>query len=237
MTHLVVKARPTKHTRFIMAGVAVLMLLIAWGLYEMGRYRAGFDLLSVQQERGEYEDQLEMLAADIGQLREQKAILERSTQIEQEAYKQLETTVTGLQDEILELKGELAFYRGIISPSDAASKGLNVQSFELRSRGSAHSYQYKLVLTQVLNNDTLASGTVAVAVEGQEKGEVQEYPLQQLSKLDGELRFRFKYFQILEGELDLPEGFTPSKVSITVKPRTKSHKQLSQSYDWVVQGS
>ncbi len=236
MTHLVVKARPSKHSRLILVGVVVLTLLVAWGLYELGRYHSGFDILAVQQERGGYEEQLEILAAEISQLREQKAILERSTQIEQEAYKQLETTVTGLQDEILELKGELAFYRGIISPADAA-KGLKVQSFELRSRGTGGGYHYKLVLTQVLNNDTVVSGSVALAVEGQESGEVREYPLQQLSKEDSELRFRFKYFQILEGELNLPEGFTPSKVSITVKPRTKSHKQLSQSYDWVVQES
>jgi hypothetical protein len=76
---------------------------------------------------------------------------------------------------------------------------------------------------------------VAVGIEGQQEGETREYQLSQLSEEEGELRFRFKYFQILEGELHLPEGFTPSKVNITVKPRTKSHKRLSQSVDWAVQ--
>lgn len=234
MTHLIVKARSTKHSRMIAAGSIVLSLLTAWGMFEFGRYRSGFDIITVQQQRSEQAEQLDALAAEISQLREQKAILERSTQIEQEAYKQLETTVTSLQDELLELKGELAFYRGIISPADA-SKGLNVQSFSL-SNGGGRTYHYKLVLTQILNNTAVASGTVDLVVEGQEKGEAQQYPLRQLSKQD-EMRFRFKYFQILEGELDLPEGFSPSKVSITVKPRTKSHKRLSQSYDWEVQES
>ncbi len=228
MTHLVVKARSSSHSRWILALAVVLVLLTAWGMFEFGRYRSGFDILTVQQQRSEYADQLAALAAENNQLREQKAILDRSTQIEQEAYKQLETTVTGLQDELLELKGELAFYRGIISPPDAA-KGLNVQSFEIRNRGEGRTYDYKLVLTQILNNDALASGTVVFVVEGQQEGKAKEYPLRQLSKQNGDLHFRFKYFQILEGALDLPEGFTPSKVSITVKPRTKSHKQLSQS--------
>lgn len=236
MTHHVVTARSASHSRLIMVIAVVVMLLIAWGMFEFGRYRSGFDIIAVQQQRGEFSDQLTALVAENSQLREQKTILERSTQIEQEAYKQLENTVSGLQDEMLELKGELAFYRGIISPADAA-KGLNVQSFELRNRGTGRTYNYRLVLTQILNNDSLATGTVALVVEGQQKGVAQEYPLHQLSKQDGELNFRFKYFQILEGALDLPEGFTPVKVSITVKPRTKSHKQLSQSYDWVVQES
>lgn len=236
MTHLVVKARSTNHSRLLMTAAVVSVLLVAWGIFEFGRYRSGFDLIAVEQQRGQHAEQLAGLASENGQLREQIAILERSSQIEQEAYKQLETAVTGLQDEMLELKGELAFYRGIISPTDAA-KGLSVQSFELHNRGEGRTYQYKLVLTQILNNDNIASGTVALVVEGLHEGETREYPLQDLSKQDGELRFRFKYFQIFEGALDLPEGFNPSKVSITVKPRTKSHKRLSQSYDWVVQES
>ena len=236
MSHLVVKARPLWQTRLIKVGLILLTLLTAWGLFELGRYRGGFDILAAKEQRVSYEEQLAALAMDTSQLREQKAILERSARIEQEAYRQLETTVTGLQDEILELKGELAFYRGIVSPSDDA-KGLDVQSFELTSRGVERSFHYKLVLTQILNNNNVASGTVAFSVEGRENGEAREYSLQQLSKQNNELRFRFKYFQILEGELNLPEGFSPSKVNITVKPRTKSHKRLSQSYDWAVQES
>jgi hypothetical protein len=93
------------------------------------------------------------------------------------------------------------------------------------------------VLTQVLSNNNVASGSVAVSIGGELEGKAQQYELSQLSEEDGELSFRFKYFQILEGEFLLPEGFTPSKVNITVKPRSKSQKKLSQSYDWAVQES
>lgn len=236
MSHLVVKARPLWQARLIRTGIVLLTVAAAWGLFEFGRYRSGYDVMAAQEQRSSYEEQLDVLAMETSQLREQKAILERSARIEQEAYKQLETTVTGLQDEILELKGELAFYRGIVSPSDDA-KGLDVQSFELNNRGVERTFHYKLVLTQILNNSTVASGSVAFAVEGLEKGETKEYLLSQLSDQEGELRFRFKYFQILEGVLSLPDGFSPRKVNITVKPRTKSHNRLMQSYDWVVKES
>jgi hypothetical protein len=236
MSHQIVRARPQRQARLIRVGVVILALLIAWGLFEFGRYRGGFDILAAQDLQASNEERTVVLLKEISQLREDKAILERSARIEQEAYKQLDTTVSGLQDEILELKGELAFYRGIVSPSDDA-KGLDVQSFELSGRGVERSFGYKLVLTQILNNSTMASGTVALIVEGMENGEAREYPLQQISNQKGEMRFKFKYFQILEGEMSLPEGFSPRKVNITVKPTTKSHKQLSQSFDWAVQGS
>lgn len=236
MSHHVVRARPVWHSRLIAASLLMLAVLSAWGAYEYGRYRGGFDLLDAQSQEESFQEHLAAQQREVEKIREQKAILERSSQIEREAYKQLEGTVSGLQDEILELKEELAFYRGIITPNDA-SEGLGIQSFVLSSRGAATPIHYKLVLTQVLNNNTIASGQVGITVEGELKGKIQQYQLSQLSKEDGDLRFRFKYFQILEGDLRLPDGFTPSKVNITVKPRTKSHKRMSKTFDWTVQES
>jgi len=236
MSHRVVRARPIWHSRLIAASLLLLAILSAWGAYEYGRYRGGYDLLEAQSQEESFQEQLAAQQREAEKVREQKAILERSSQSEREAYEQLEGTVSGLQDAILELKEELAFYRGIISPNDA-SEGLGIQSFELSRRSAATPIHYKLVLTQVLNNNTIASGQVAITVEGELKGKIQQYQLSQLSKEDGDLRFRFKYFQILEGDLSLPDGFTPSKVSVTVKPRTNSHKRLSKTFDWAVQES
>jgi hypothetical protein len=168
-------------------------------------------------------------------LREQSAVLERSGQIERQAYKQLEGAVTGLQDEILELKGELAFYRGIVSPDDA-SKGLNLQNFELSSGPLSRQYHYKVVLTQVLNNGNVVRGNMRFEVAGLEQGEQKSYSLEQLSDSkdkDG-LEFKFKYFQIIEGDLMLPEGFEPIKVNLMVTPKSSTHKKLTQAFDWVV---
>lgn len=237
MSHRVVRARSVRHSRLLAGSLLLVAVLSGWGLFEYGRYRGGFDLLDAQSQEEDFQEQLAAQQREMTKIREQNAILERSHQIEREAYKQLEGTVSGLQDEILELKEELAFYRGIISPSDA-SEGLGIQSFELsRPNGVKAAIHYKLVLTQVLKNNTIASGHVTVSIEGEQTGKTKQYELSQLSDKKGDLSFRFKYFQILEGELHLPDGFSPSKVNITIKPRTKSHKRLSKSFDWTVQES
>lgn len=235
MTHLIVKQRSFWHSRYGVALIVLLSLLLAWGVFEFGRYRAGFDTIAASQALDALQRQLAEMDEQQGTLREQNAVLERSGQIERQAYKQLEGAVSGLQDEILELKEELAFYRGIVSPSDA-TKGLKIQNFELSEGAQAREYQFKVVLTQVLNNGTVARGEMLLEVAGLQQGEQKSYSLEQLgSASDSDATaFNFKYFQILEGNFQLPEGFEPIKVNLTVKPKSKTHNKLTQAFDWVV---
>jgi len=237
MSHRVIKARPTWQLYLLRGGSLLLAVLAAWGLFEYGRVEGGYDVIEAHEQSQLHKQQLAELSRQNTQLREQQAVLERSSQIEREAYKQLEGTVNGLQDEILELKEELAFYRGIVSPGDAKKKGLNLQSFELTPTREAHTFHYKMVLTQVLSNGNYAYGNIAFSVEGREGDDEKEYPLTKLSDISHELRFRFKYFQSFEGDISLPEGFIPSKVNLVVKPRSRKHKQLTESIDWMVQES
>lgn len=235
MNQLVVQKRSFWQTRLgVGVGIALLALFV-WGGFELGRYRAGFDTIEATETHSMLEEQISLLEQQTSQLREKKAVLERSGQIERQAYKQLEGAVTGLQDEILELKEELAFYRGIVSPKDA-SKGLKVQKFEISPGNQARSYHYKVVLTQVLNNGTVARGNMRLELEGLLNGEEKRYALHQISGNAGKAgqAFRFKYFQILEGDMLLPEGFEAIKINLTVKPKSKAHKMLTQAFDWVV---
>lgn len=232
MTHLVVLARPLWQLLLIRFSAVALVILTAWGVYELGRYQGGYRLLESRENIRALEEQVTGLNADNLQLREQSAMLARGARIDREAYKQLEGTVNGLQDELMELKRELDFYRGIVSPSDA-SRGLEIQRFVLTPQDSGR-YQYTLVLTQVLDNSNVVQGTVEVNIEGSENGETKEYTLAQLSEADGDLAFRYRYFQSFEGELALPEGFEPKRTNLNIKPRGRTYRPFSQSFDWVV---
>ena len=44
------------------------------------------------------------------------------------------------------------------------------------------------------------------------------------------LSFSFKYFQQLDGNLVLPDGFTPSRVRVVVK--SKGGEQTEQAFAW-----
>jgi hypothetical protein len=133
---------------------------------------------------------------------------------------------------MLELKEEVAFYRGIVSPTETAS-GLSIADFQVSGIGEGSAYRFKLVMTQMKSNTRLVTGYARVAFEGVQNGAQVEHTLYKVSGgvLD-KLKLRFKYFQNIEGEIVLPEDFLPSRVVIDVVPSGKGLTRLKKTFDW-----
>ncbi len=221
---------PWKTRVFILLGLLA-MGVGGWSLFDYGRHQAGYDSHEADLEQLRLVTLVDELADEIDHLREQKAQLERAAQIERKAYNELDTNLKVLQGEILELKEELAFYRGIVSPRDA-SRGLRLQRFSLEPNG-LRSYRYTVVLTQVLKNDRLARGRVKLFVEGLQDNEPKTLDLSVLSeKSVKELNYRFKYFQNLEGDLELPRGFRPMRATAQILPGGRKQDIIEKTIDW-----
>jgi hypothetical protein len=221
---------PWKTRIFILLGLLAIGVG-GWSLFDYGRYKAGYDSAEADLEQLRLVAMVDELAGEIDYLREQKAQLERASQIERKAYNELDTNLKVLQGEILELKEELAFYRGIVSPRDA-SRGLRLQRFSLEPNG-LRSYRYTVVLTQVLKNDRLVRGRVKLYVEGVQNNETKTLDLSALSENSvKELSYRFKYFQNLEGDLVLPNGFRPIRATAQILPSGRQQDMIEKTIDW-----
>ena len=83
------------------------------------------------------------------------------------------------------------------------------------------------------NNTRLIKGYARVAFEGVQNGVQVEHTLHKVTggALD-KLKLRFKYFQNIEGEIVLPEGFLPSRVIVDVVPSGKGLTRLKKTFDW-----
>lgn len=232
MNRLVVKPQAPLRSKLILVLVVAAIVLGGWSFYEYGRFRGGFDSAQAARGRAELLDRQAELEAQLTALREEKALLERASQIDRTAQTEVNESIRSLQDEVLELKEELAFYRGIVSPQDD-SRGLRLQSFRIDRAGSGRSYRYKVVLTQVLQNDTVARGTVRLTVSGTTEGREKELALEDLTA-DGvkELNYRFKYFQNLEGDMALPKGFKPLRATVKVIPSARNSDPIEETFDW-----
>jgi hypothetical protein len=230
---LVVKAYHPWRTRLVVVLLLVVVMLIAWSLFEYGRFSAGFDSFKAREEHSIIQRHAEQLENQISTLREEKAVLERDAQIKHKAYDDLDTTLKVLQGEILELKEELAFYRGIVSPRDAA-QGLHLQRFKVEPNGKPRGFRYKVILTQVLKEDRTARGSLLLNIEGLQNTEAKVLGLQDVSeKRIKELEFNFRYFQNLEGDIQLPQGFKPQRVTIKLIPRNRSSQDpFEKTFDW-----
>lgn len=231
MTRLVVRPHRPFKTIIVATLTSLTVIVSGWSLFEYGRYRAGFDRFGAEAAEQQLQARVQDLLTGIAALREENAGLQRARQVEREAHETLNGSLRTLQDEMLELKEELAFYRGIVSPREA-SRGLRLQSFQLDRGGRPNVWRYKLVLTQVLKNDTLARGSVEMQLEGLHEGSQASLGLAELSSDSAAtLAYQFKYFQNLEGHLIVPEGFTPQRLTVRVVPRGGKNT-IKQVYDW-----
>jgi hypothetical protein len=231
-SRLIIKShQPWRHRLKVVGGVLV-SVLVLWGMFEYGFSRAGYDNASLLQEREAMQASLKAAEEESRRLSERISILERAAQVDQQAYAQVEESLKQAQDEMLELKEEVAFYRGIVSPSETAS-GLAVTRFQLENIGEAHTYRFKLVLSQLKTNNRVVKGYARVAFDGVMAGEQKQLGLKELSrgKLD-RLKLRFKYFQDIEGDVVLPQDFLPSRVLVEVVPTGKNATRLKKSFDW-----
>ena len=215
------------------AGLVVAVLVAAYLVFEFGRIQAGYNLVDAAAERAAYEDSIEELEGRIKGLREQIALLETHREIDRSAYAKVESTLEELQRKIQEQREAIAFYRGIISPADG-SHGLRVQDLKVTKGKDPRQYRVSLVLVQVMQHDRQVRGDVAFSLEGAQDGESVTYTLEQLvpEDQDSDWPFAFRYFQTFERELVLPDGFTPEKVNIEVRSRTKSIASIEQSFAW-----
>lgn len=213
--------------------VGILIIVVGYLIYEFGRIRANYNIIDAGKERQAYEETIHGLEAEIVSLKEQIALLETHRDIDREAYREVEASLTALQAKIQEQTDAIAFYRGIVSPADGAS-GLKVQDLRLTRGPEEHRYNVRLVLVQSLKHDRKVSGNVNLSVEGEQEGSMVRYEFKQLLPEDAKSSwpFSFRYFQDFDREIVLPDGFTPERITIEVRSKTRSIDSIEESYSW-----
>lgn len=231
MTLVVRRRRP-----FVLIGATLLAAVTAggaswWVLGGEGR-RMGQELDEIRAERDALREARLALEARNGELSRRIAILERARQVEAEAYARVDGQLEDLQDQLLGMKEEVAFYKGIVS-DDRADSGVQIQRFVVEPEGAEHEFRFRLVLTRGIGSDNLAKGTVSLAVDGDREGVRVRLDLAELTPFPtGPLEYNFKHFQRLEGRLRLPASFVPKRVIVRLDPERPGAKPLRGSYRW-----
>jgi cell division protein FtsB len=216
----------------------VILVLAAVGgylVYEFGRIQAGYDLVDAASERRAYEERIDTLEDEISTLKEQVAMLETHREIDREAYREVEASLTELQAKIQEQRDAIAFYRGIVSPADG-NKGLRVQDLKLTRGKNEREYNIRLVLVQALKHDRKVSGNVNLSIEGDLDGVEKAFTYAELLPEEAEATwaFSFRYFQDFNRQVVLPDGFTPERVKVEVESKTRSISSIEESFAWTM---
>jgi len=235
---LVVKPHHPGRARVFIGVLAVAGLLAGYLLFDYGRRQGGFDTVAAESEHRDLERKLSELTDENADLRQKIALLETSRGVDREAYSQVEGTLADLQRQLQEQREELDFYRTIVTPADGVN-GLRIQELSLSAGAQGGSFRLHLVLVQAAQHDQMISGVVNLSVDGAEGGRPASYALGKLVN-DAEpvpMSFSFRYFQNLERELMLPDGFVPERVNVEVTPNGKQSKVIRQSFDWTTKAT
>ena len=77
-------------------------------------------------------------------------------------------------------------------------------------------------------------GKPLLSLQGSQDGVATVYTLKQLIPPDADQgwAFSFRYFQDFDRQLVLPDGFTPERIRVEVRSKTRSIESIDESYAW-----
>jgi hypothetical protein len=196
-------------------------LLVALGVLVCGCFYLGYWLgdrsLSRHQLLVETQQlRLEELYRQIDRQLQQINFLKVEMEVEKQAADHVKEQVQQLHQQNFKLQKELSFFKKIMAPELEAG-GMEIDSFIIEPTKAERIYHYKIVLVQTEKRKRYAKGYIEFKIKGSLDNESQSYDISALvDKFDKKsLDFSFQYFQILEGDLILPQGFSPQTVFVS----------------------
>ena len=222
MNQLVVKKHQPFRIALIVGLLSISLAVMMWMFVENDHWAYIKQRMQDNIQHRQLWDVNQTLQDENEKLKERVVMLERATQIDNQAASGLQEELRRLQDSVYKLKGELEFYQGIMSET-SETQGLNIQGLHIVPMADKSHFQYKLVLTHVSKNGIVeAEGTINISLEGLQESELITLPLSKVSPArELDMAYKFKNFKRFEGSINLPDGFNPMRVIVKIKEKGK----------------
>ncbi|MBO6597481.1 MAG: hypothetical protein JJ952_16670 [Pseudomonadales bacterium] len=227
---VVVPHRPMYKAMIFMAFL-VAMAAFSWLTYQYGKNEGLALKVEIVEEKERIARQLIESQQMISEMRQEIADLQVGGEIDDKANEEVRQTIEQLQEQIAQLNEEVNFYKGVMVPN-AADKGLRIERLDVSSNVPGR-VKYSLLLTQVVDKHDYVQGAVQISLLGQEGGLERSFNLSELDEQkEASVRFRFRYFQNINGELMVPEGFEPREVMVVAQSSGANVQRLEKTFDW-----
>lgn len=228
----------------ILAVLGVSILVISAYMY--ANYRA--------YQQGVSPEQAQILRAELAQLRADQTELERqltqakmNAEVDRQASEDLRQQLLVRREQIALLERNIAVYRMMSARSSRNPLGINLGKFSIKPmKASAegftsHGYHFKLVVQKLAEGDEEFSGRLIAHLVGLQNGEEKKLPLSQIAitnpgsvTLADNIPLSLKYFQNVETDFQVPDGFEPARFELRVESNAKGHPLvLEQQLEWL----
>ena len=231
---VVVQRRPW----YVIGGLVLLVIALVasliWSSYQLGMDEGLSTRVWIVQERDDLAQKLKQSVSLAETYRQQVAALKLADEIDLQADVGVQQTILELQTQLARVQEEVQFYKGVMLPK-VEDKGLRIERLRVENSGEPNRFKYNLLLTQVVNKYDYVQGDVEINLVGDEDNLGSNLPLGDISTQDQDsIRFRFRYFQNIDGELMLPDGFIPKEVMVVAQSTGRSSQRQERRFTWQV---
>ena len=179
------------------------------------------------------EQSLSNLNADNNKVTKRLNIAGVELEVERIAGQNTQQTIKEMLEKNNELKRELSFYQKVMAP-ELEEEGFTIESLNIEGTNSTNFFRFALVVMQRDKRKNYVKGQAKLALLGSMSGKPERLDLLELASLGNKVEFSFKYFDVIEGEVVLPEGFVPEKVVVNTQLADAKWGKgsLQRTFDW-----
>ena len=201
--------------------LGVALLILAAG-YALGYWNfAGSDRSGLQQSLRQLRSENLAMQATVAQM-------QRQLQVERAAQGNLAKEIAALQDENMQLKEEIVFYKSILAESGSAAGAPKLHSIKLSKGEHAGEYRYNILLVQTGRHNKPVQGSLRLLLNTSAAGK----PLVQGLETNGQdkvIKVDFKYSQRFEGRFSVPPSMSGQSLQVQFTEAGKTQPTLSQT--------
>lgn len=232
----VVPYRPYRPWLLAMA-IILIMAVFTLASYYSGHYRGSILEGSAIVERDRLQKKYADVKSKLDVLTQKVANLLLGSEVDRKATEQVRGEVVNLKNRIAELEGDNAFYRDLMRP-ESDDQGISAESPAIEATaGMPNAYDYKMVVKQQSANRSQVVGYMEFSIIGTNgEGKSKRFTLSQLAPAvtSEKIKLNFKYFQRLEGQLILPELFTPERIELKIVSVRPRKTLIEKTFNWII---
>lgn len=232
---VVVPYKPMRNFILILSAFFIVVFLTFAGVY-YGYYRGTNENIDIRLERDQLSIEVNSLQTQMEILQQDLVNVQQASLVDRQALVEVQEMMVGLRETNAQLEEDVLFYRQIMSPENDET-GLSIGQLDLSGTEEENRIRYHIELKQLANNETLIRGYANINILGTQNGSEISFPLRSLSPDESQLdiRLQFRYFQNIEGELIIPENFTPEAVQILAISQGENAKTVQKNFAWLVE--
>ena len=214
-------------------GVSLVLATLA-GVYAIGRAQATFDGRAAIADEAGLRAALTAREAEVAKLRREVAELDTLKVAQERERQEVSRTIGELQAEVARQSQQLEFLRGVVGRAGPAAE-VTIRQVRVIASAAPGRYRLRIALAQPGRPDRTVAGNVRVGVEGQRGGRTVRLDLREVTaQRVAQLPYRFQYFENIEVEIVLPNGFSPERVVVDVRPAGRNVPPAAQTVLWSI---